>query len=159
WTTDDRVRADARGALLATTVGDIHDTVLIDDSVSAELQRFRDRRFDAELNVLTIGRLRTALLAPDAPSWLHTYGHALGSETIGAVTKVMTNDELSAVARSLFHPLGTDGIAIGSPRHFGSRIQPNSPGDDERHILFSILEGLSHGCGDVLIGLNPAADD
>ena len=43
--------------------------------------------------------------------------------------------------------------------HFGSRIQPNSPGDDEEEILFSILEGLAHGCGDVVIGLNPAADE
>ncbi|RPH53619.1 MAG: ethanolamine ammonia-lyase, partial [Acidobacteria bacterium] len=48
---------------------------------------------------------------------------------------------------------------VGGPRHFGSRIQPNSPGDDEQEILFSILEGLSYGCGDVVIGLNPAADD
>src|SRR6185369_1697915 len=37
--------------------------------------------------------------------------------------------------------------------------QPNSPGDDEQEILFSILEGLAYGCGDVVIGLNPAADD
>src|SRR5262249_23822141 len=59
----------------------------------------------------------------------------------------------------LFHPLAADDVAIGSPRHFGSRIQPNSPGDDDQQILFSIFEGLSHGCGDVIIGLNPAADD
>src|SRR6185503_4357447 len=26
-------------------------------------------------------------------------------------------------------------------------------------ILFSILEGLTYGCGDVIIGLNPASDD
>ena len=51
------------------------------------------------------------------------------------------------------------GIAIGGANHFGSRIQPNSPGDDEDEILLSILDGLSHGCGDVIIGLNPASDD
>ena len=51
------------------------------------------------------------------------------------------------------------GVRIGAPQHFGSRIQPNSPGDDEDEILFSILEGLSYGCGDVIIGLNPAADE
>jgi ethanolamine ammonia-lyase large subunit len=50
-------------------------------------------------------------------------------------------------------------VAIGSPQHFGSRIQPNSPGDDDTEILFSILEGLAYGCGDVIIGLNPASDD
>ncbi len=71
----------------------------------------------------------------------------------------MTNDELSAVALKLFNPLPGEGVAVGSPRHFGSRIQPNSPGDDEEEILFSILEGLAYGCGDVIIGLNPASDD
>ncbi|HEX8336300.1 MAG TPA: ethanolamine ammonia-lyase subunit EutB, partial [Pyrinomonadaceae bacterium] len=38
-------------------------------------------------------------------------------------------------------------------------LQPNSPGDDEEEILFSVLEGLTYGCGDVILGLNPAGDD
>jgi ethanolamine ammonia-lyase large subunit len=158
-TSDDRIRADARAALLATTVADIHDTVVVDDGVSAALQRSRDRGVDADLRPLTIARLRTALLGPGAAAWVRRHGNALSSEAIAAVVKVMTSDELSIVARALFHPLGTDGVAIGGARHFGSRIQPNSPGDDEREILLSIFEGLSHGCGDVIIGLNPAADE
>src|SRR5215471_13573006 len=156
---DDRVREDARRALLATTVGDIHATVLIDDRVSEQLQRSRDRRFDAEFRSLTIGGVREALVGPRADAWVRAYGLALGSETIAAVVKVLTDDELSAVSRAVFHPLGDDRIAIGSERHFGSRIQPNSVGDDEQQILFSIFEGLAYGCGDVIIGLNPAADD
>jgi ethanolamine ammonia-lyase large subunit len=72
---------------------------------------------------------------------------------------VLATDEHSAVARAATMPVGDGPQAIGGPRHFGSRIQPNSPGDDEREILFSIFEGLAHGCGDVIIGLNPAADD
>jgi ethanolamine ammonia-lyase large subunit len=60
------------------------------------------------------------------------------------------------VSRRLVNAL-PDGI--GAAGHFGSRIQPNSPGDDEEEILFSILDGLTHGCGDVVIGLNPAADE
>jgi ethanolamine ammonia-lyase large subunit len=78
---------------------------------------------------------------------------------IAAVAKVLTDDELSRVSRAVFHPLGNDHIAIGSQSHFGSRIQPNSVGDDDQEILFSIFEGLAYGCGDVIIGLNPAADD
>src|ERR1700756_4274326 len=73
-TADDRVRADARQALLATTVGEINETVLVDDRVSLELQRSRDRRFDAELGILTIGRMCRALLGPGAASWVRTYG-------------------------------------------------------------------------------------
>src|SRR5687767_12291959 len=71
----------------------------------------------------------------------------------------MTTDELSWLARSIANPLPGHGVAVGSARHFGSRIQPNSPGDDEEEVLFSVLEGLSYGCGDVVLGLNPAADD
>src|SRR5207247_1410471 len=38
-------------------------------------------------------------------------------------------------------------------------IQPNSLGDDDEEILFSVLEGLTYGCGDVIVGLNPASDE
>ena len=158
-TTDDRLREDARRALLATTVGDIRRTVLVDDSVTVALARSRDRRFDDDLDALTIGQMKALLLGPGAAPWARRHQDALASEVVAAVAKVMTNDELSTVARALFNPLDPGGVAIGGPRHFGSRIQPNSPGDDEQEILFSILEGLSYGCGDVVIGLNPAADD
>src|SRR6516165_6180500 len=125
---DDRVREDARRALLATTVGDIHATVLIDDRVSEQLQRSRDLRFDTEFRFLTIGRVREALLGPSAGAWVRAHGPALGSEAIAAVTKVLTDDELSRVSRTVFHRLGNDPVAIGSEGHFGSRIQPNSVG-------------------------------
>ncbi|MGH9145788.1 MAG: ethanolamine ammonia-lyase subunit EutB [Vicinamibacterales bacterium] len=158
-TTDDRVRDDARRALLSTTVGDIRRTVLVNDGVTAALERSRDRQFDNELDPLTIARVKAILLGPGAVAWARRHQDALASEVVAAAAKVMTNDELSTVARALFNALGDAGTAVGGPRHFGSRIQPNSPGDDEQEILFSILEGLSYGCGDVVIGLNPAADD
>lgn len=144
---DPAVRRDARQALLATAVADIHRTVLIDDAVSEALARSRDRTRDADLASWTVSRVRDALLSPGAAAWVSAFGGALGSETIAAVVKVMTRDQLSAVARALAGP------------GFGSRIQPNSPGDSEAEILFSIFEGLAYGCGDVIIGLNPAADD
>ena len=65
-TTDDRLRGEARDALLSTRVCEIHEVVLIDDGVTAQLQRARDRRLDAELATRTIGSIRAALLAPDA---------------------------------------------------------------------------------------------
>jgi ethanolamine ammonia-lyase large subunit len=146
---DAAVRRDARQALLAVRIGDIHRTPLVDDGVSEVLARSRDRSRDAELAPWTVARVRDALVAPGGAAWAAAYGVALSSEAIAAVAKVMTGDELSAVARAL----------AGGPGRLGSRIQPNSPGDDEREILFSIFEGLAYGCGDVVIGLNPAADD
>jgi len=157
---DDRaMRRDARQALLAARVGDIHRTTLIDDGVSEALARSRDRTRDAELARWTVAQVRGALLAPGAAAWAATWRDTLGSEVIAAVAKVMTREELSRVARTLVVPADDGPDAVGAARHFGSRIQPNSPGDDEREILFSIFEGLAHGCGDVVIGLNPAADD
>jgi ethanolamine ammonia-lyase large subunit len=158
-TTDNRLREEARRALLATTVADIRRTTLLEDGVTAALERSRDPRYDDELDSLTIARIKALLLGPGAAAWARTYGDGLTSEVIAAVAKVMTNDELASIASALFNRLGGGEVAIGAPRHFGSRIQPNSPGDTEEEILFSILDGLSYGCGDVIIGLNPASND
>jgi ethanolamine ammonia-lyase large subunit len=158
-TQDDQVRADARRMLLATTLGDVRRHTLVDDGVTGALQQSRDRRFDHELDGLTVAQFKGALLESGGAKWAAKRAQAFPSEAIAAVIKVMTNEELSSVARGLFNPLSSRGVAIGGSNHFGSRIQPNSPGDEEQEILFSILEGLTYGCGDVIIGLNPAADD
>jgi ethanolamine ammonia-lyase large subunit len=158
-TADDRVREEARRALLATPLVDIRRAVVVDDGVTAALDRSRDQRFDRDLDALTIGGIRAMLTSPGAGAWTQRYRDALASEVIAAVVKVMSDDELSSAARAIFNPHSGSGVCIGSSGHFGSRIQPNSPGDDEVEILLSVLEGLSYGCGDVIIGLNPAADD
>ena len=167
-TRDDRVRAEARRELMALRVSQIRNTPFVDDGISAALERGRDRSRDSNLDPLTIAQIKNTLLSPGGPEWARLHRAALPSEVVAAIAKVMTDEELGSVASRIFNPLpgrhATTGhpepeIAIGSPRHFGSRIQPNSPGDDEEEILFSVLEGLSHGCGDVIIGLNPAADE
>jgi ethanolamine ammonia-lyase large subunit len=158
-TRDDRVREDARRALLATRLADIRRATLVDDGVSDTLERARDRRFDHELDPLTVEDFSRILLSPGAASWLRPRCDGLSSEAIAAAAKVMSDAELSRVAHAIFNPLPGGGVTIGSPRHFGSRIQPNSPGDDEEEILLSILEGLTYGCGDVILGVNPASND
>jgi ethanolamine ammonia-lyase large subunit len=158
-TRDQRLRVDARGAIGALRVGDIAASVFVDDGVSEALTRSLDAPVASDLASLTIAELKRVLLGSDGPRWAARNRDGLGSEAIAAVAKLMSNEELARVAASLFNPLPGDGIAIGSPGHLGSRIQPNSPGDDEDEILLSILEGLTYGCGDVILGLNPASDD
>jgi len=158
-TQDDQLRAEARHLLLSTTLGTIRRATFVDDDITAALGRTRRTDSDSDLDGITVGRAKAILVGPPGAAWAREYSEALTSETIAALAKVMTNEELSTVARVLFNPLRDGAVAIGSPQHFGSRIQPNSPGDTEHEILFSILEGLSYGCGDVVIGLNPASDD
>lgn len=157
---DDQVRAEARQSIAALRLGDIVSAAFVDDGVTRALERSLDARLLADVSGLTVGRLKQLLLSPAGPKWIRRHRAGLRSEVIAAVVKVMTEGELSIVARSIFNPLpGSGDVAVGAPGHFGSRIQPNSPGDTDEEILLSILEGLTHGCGDVLIGLNPASDD
>src|SRR5215813_9090146 len=158
-TREDRVREEARQALRAVTLGEIRQTAFVEDDVTMVLERSRDRRFDGDLDPLTVAQLKSVLLGPGAAVWAHRHRDALPSEAIAAAVKVTTSEELSFIARTVFNPHEGAGVTIGSPHHFGSRIQPNSPGDNDDEILFSIFEGLCYGCGDVIIGLNPASDD
>ena len=160
-TRDDTVRAEARRAILGTSLRTIHTNTLVDDGVSESLARSIDRNTAADLDALTVGDVKARLLSADGPAWVARYRNALTSETIAACAKVMSDEELARVCARVFNPLPSvhNGIAIGSPTHFGSRIQPNSPGDDEEEMLLSILEGLTYGCGDVILGVNPASDD
>jgi ethanolamine ammonia-lyase large subunit len=158
-TRDESVRASARAALGALNLGAPARSPLVEDGVSEALAASLDSRLAAEISHMTVAGLKAVLLGRGGAEWARRYGDGLSSEAIAAVVKLMTNEELSAVARKLFNPLPGEGVCVGSPQHFGSRIQPNSPGDDEEEILFSVLEGLGYGCGDVILGLNPAADD
>lgn len=161
-TRDEAVRRDARRKLAALRLGDLDRARLVEDSLSEALAaEQRAAGGQGEVEALTVGQVKQILLGDGAAAWLARHGEALSSEAIAAVVKVMSNAELSKVAHALFHPLrGADGqLSVGARGHFGSRIQPNSPGDHEREVLFSVLEALSYGCGDVILGINPASDD
>src|SRR5262249_62399057 len=92
-TRDEHVRADARRALGAVTVGEIRRTVVVDDAVTTSLDRSRERRFDADLDPLTVAQLRAVLLGPGAAAWARRYSDALPSEAAAAVVEIMTHDE------------------------------------------------------------------
>jgi ethanolamine ammonia-lyase large subunit len=155
---DASVRHEARRSIEALRLGKIGPS-FVDDGVTEALERSLNSQSLASVSSLTVGRLKHILLSPDGAGWIRRYRDGLRSEAIAAVVKVMNESELSVVARAIFNPHPGHGTTVGSPQHFGSRIQPNSPGDDEDDILLSILEGLTYGCGDVIIGLNPASDD
>jgi ethanolamine ammonia-lyase large subunit len=47
---------------------------------------------------------------------------------------------------------------MGERGVLGIRLQPNHPADDVAGILLSSFDGLLYGCGDAVIGVNPATD-
>ena len=162
-TQDEQTRAEARRLLSALRLGDLARTALVEDALSECLARSVHKILSREIATLTVAAVKRFLLSSNAVMWWQTYHDGLSSEAIAAVVKTMTNDELSTVSRKFFHPVSNSAaggsIVVGSPQHLGSRIQANSPRDDEEEILFSILEGLSYGCGDVMISAIPAFGD
>src|SRR6185369_12122829 len=158
-TCDDHLRRQARVALGALTLGEIARTDFVEDQVTDALHQSLDPEPAAKVDHLTVAELKQILLSPQGASWIKHHRNGISSEAVAAVVKIMTNEDLGTLSCKLFNPLPGTGVTIGSPEHFGSRIQPNSPGADETEILLSILEGLAYGCGDVIIGLNPAGDD
>ncbi len=158
-TRDDHARREAREELGALSLGDIAGADFVEDQVTEALHRSLDPQLAGKVAHLTVAELKRILLSPQGASWIEHHRNGISSEAAAAVVKIMTNEELGTLSCKLFKPLPGSGIAIGSQGHFGSRIQPNSPGDDETEILLSILEGIAYGCGDVILGLNPASDD
>jgi ethanolamine ammonia-lyase large subunit len=158
-TRDDHVRREARETLQALSLGEIARAEFVEDQITEALQRSLDPELAGKVAHLTIAELKQILLSSHGASWIERHRNGVSSEAAAAVVKIMTNEELGTLSRKLFNPLPGSDVAIGSQGHFGSRIQPNSPGDDETEILLSILEGLAYGCGDVILGLNPASDD
>jgi len=47
---------------------------------------------------------------------------------------------------------------FGLPGRLSVRLQPNHPTDAPKGIAASTLDGLLYGCGDAVIGINPATD-
>ncbi len=158
-TRDDYMRREARDAVAALALGEIARADFVEDQVTEALHRSLDPELAGKVAHLTVAEFKQILLSPPGASWIEQHRDGVSSEAAAAVVKIMTNEQLGTLSRKLFNPLPGTGVAIGSPGHFGSRIQPNSPGDDETEILLSILEGLAYGCGDVILGLNPASDD
>jgi ethanolamine ammonia-lyase large subunit len=75
-----------------------------------------------------------------------------------AVSKLMRNQDLVLAARKI-NVVSRFRDTIGLPGRMAVRIQPNHPTDDPRGIAASVIDGLMYGCGDAVIGINPASDN
>jgi ethanolamine ammonia-lyase large subunit len=84
--------------------------------------------------------------------------HGMTSEMIAGIAKLMSNMDLVYAARKIKIAAHCN-TTIGLPGTISFRNQPNHPTDDIEGILAAIKEGLSYGCGDAVIGVNPVEDN
>ena len=111
-----------------------------------------------QISHLTVGDLRNWLLSPEADTeTLAKAAPGIMPEMAAAVSKLMRNQDLILVAQKC-HVVTRFRNTIGLPGRLSVRLQPNHPTDDVTGIGASMLEGLLFGCGDAVIGINPATD-
>ncbi|WP_207002494.1 ethanolamine ammonia-lyase subunit EutB [Trinickia mobilis] len=128
------------------------------DEVTRLIVDTHSREAFAEISHLTVGDFRNWLLADTTDTAALTRITAgLTPEMVAAVSKLMRNQDLVIAAKK--RPVVTRfRNTVGLPGHMSVRLQPNHPTDDVKGIAASMLDGLMYGCGDAMVGINPATD-
>jgi ethanolamine ammonia-lyase large subunit len=157
----ERERVAAKRKLADLTLAEIVRQPLIDPSednvTRLILEQFDQQNFCA-IASMTVGEFREFLLDDGTTdAQLKPLQKAIIPEIAAAVAKLMSNKDLvlaSAKIRNVTRCCNT----MGERGVLGIRVQPNHPADDVGGILLAAFEGLLYGCGDAVIGVNPATD-
>ncbi len=153
---DDASRQTARALLRATRLGDLVTHPVYEDELSRAIDAGVDHEVAGRLAPWSVGDLATFLLE-SAPEEIEEILPGLHSDVIGCVVKLMSNDELIAVSRKIFHPL--PGSRVGAEGYLSARVQPNSPTDHPDDIVWQVFDAWSYGVGDLLLGTNPVSSE
>jgi ethanolamine ammonia-lyase large subunit len=154
-------RVAAQAVLAQLTLAELrqHPVVPYDqDALTRMVEDTLDDQAYRAVAHLTVGQFREWLLdsATTGPT-LRAVAPGLTPEMVAAASKLMSNLDLMTVS-SKCEVVVRANSTLGLPGRLSSRLQPNHPSDDVEGILASTREGLSYGCGDAVIGVNPATD-
>ena len=112
----------------------------------------------APVSSLTVGEFRDWLLRYETTGEvMAALAPGLTPEMAAAASKLMRNQDLILIA-SKCRVVTRFRNTLGLAGRLSIRLQPNHPTDDAVGIAASILDGLLYGCGDAVIGINPATD-
>jgi ethanolamine ammonia-lyase large subunit len=157
----ERERVAAKRKLADLTLGEIVRQPLIDpdhDEVSRLILDSFDQEAFQPFKSTTVGEFREYILddATDEPA-LKQIQRAIIPEIAAALAKIMSNKDLVLAAAKIRNVTRCRNT-MGERGVLGIRAQPNHPVDDVGGILLAAFEGLLYGCGDAVIGVNPASD-
>ena len=116
-----------------------------------------DRQAWSRIKTWSVGDLREHILASDDKDELASLSGALTGEMAAAVCKLMSNMDLVLAAKKC-RVVSKAKTTLGGEGVLASRLQPNHPSDSVDGINAAIMEGLSYGIGDAVIGINPVYD-
>ena len=129
-----------------------------EDEVTRLIIDSHNREAFKPIESLTVGEFRDWLLKYETDGEkIKSIMWGLTPEMVAAVSKLMCIQDLILVA-SKCRVVSAFRDTLGLKGRFSSRLQPNHPSDDLKGIAASMLDGLLYGCGDAVIGVNPATD-
>ena len=157
----ERERVAAKCKLADLPLAEIVQQPLIDPSAddvsSLILQTFDEEAF-RPIRSMTVGEFREYILGDaTGEAELRQIQRGITPEIVAAVAKIMSNKDL-VLAAGKIRNITKCRNTMGQRGVLGIRAQPNHPADDIGGILLSAFEGLLYGCGDAVIGVNPATD-
>ncbi len=154
-------RVAARAVLADLTLADLRMNPVVpyeQDEVTRVVEDDLDDQAYRAVSHLSVGQFREWLLDIETSGpTLRAVAPGLTPEMVAAVAKLMSNFDLMTVG-SKCQVVVRANSTLGLPQRLSSRCQPNHPTDDVQGILASMREGLAYGCGDAVIGVNPATD-
>ncbi len=154
-------RIAAREVLSNITLNDLRNNPVIsyeEDEVSRIIQDGVNETIYKQIKNWTVAELREWILRHETTSLdIRRISRGLTSEMIAAVAKIMSNLDLIYGAKKI-HVTAHCNTTIGLPGTLSFRLQPNHTTDNLDGIMISLMEGLSYGVGDAVIGLNPVND-
>ncbi|MGE5321874.1 MAG: ethanolamine ammonia-lyase subunit EutB [Actinomycetota bacterium] len=154
-------RVAAKYALADTALEDILNKPLIDpdqDDVSRLIFQSHDPDSFEQIKSMTVGEFREFILSDETKGEdLNRLRWAITPEMAAAAAKLMSNKDL-VLAAAKIRVVTRCRNTMGQRGVLGIRLQPNHPADDIAGILLSAFDGLLYGCGDAVIGVNPATD-
>ncbi len=129
------------------------------DEITRLIMDEHDSAAFAAISHLTVGDFRNWLLSPQTTSdVLNALATGLTPEMVAAVSKIMRIQDLILVAKKC-RVVTRFRNTIGLENRLSTRLQPNHPTDNPAGVAASLLDGLLYGCGDAVIGINPASDN
>ena len=154
-------RVAAKVVLAELTLHDLRENPVVPyeaDEVTRIIQDDLNERIYDEIKGWTVSQLREWLLDETTTGAdIRRISRGLTAEMIAGVAKLMSNLDLIFAAKKI-RVTAHCNTTIGLPGTLSCRLQPNHPTDDIDGITASLVEGLSYGAGDAVLGLNPAGD-
>jgi ethanolamine ammonia-lyase large subunit len=154
-------RVAAKQTLASVTLHELRQHPVVpfeeDEVTRAVDAALSDQAFERIKN-WTVAELREFLLDDQTDGTeVKAIRGGLNGEMVAAVTKLMSSIDLVKAAKKC-PVIARANTTLGLKGVLGSRLQPNHPSDSVDGIIASILEGISYGVGDAVIGINPVYD-